>query len=46
MQANEWLWNYQSSYNAQRHRSAKHSKLEDWLASNRRDSVRDVCNWE
>lgn len=27
LQANEWLWNYLSRYNAQRHRSEKHSRL-------------------
>jgi len=26
LQANEWLWNYLSRYNAQRHRSEKHSR--------------------
>lgn len=29
-QANEWLWNYLIRYNAQRHRSEKHSREEDW----------------
>ena len=29
-QANEWLWNYLIRYNAQRHRSEKHSRQEDW----------------
>lgn len=26
-QANEWLWNYLSRHNTQRHRSEKHSRL-------------------
>ncbi|EBP3396799.1 transposase family protein, partial [Salmonella enterica subsp. enterica] len=46
LQANEWLWNYLSRYNAQRHRSEKHSRLEDWLANISRDGVRDMCSWE
>lgn len=33
LQSNEWLWNYLSSYNAQHHRSEKHSRLEDWLSN-------------
>jgi hypothetical protein len=41
LQANEWLWNYLSRYNAQQHRSEKHSRLEDWLA-NIIDGVRDM----
>ncbi|EMC3654141.1 TPA: IS481 family transposase, partial [Enterobacter asburiae] len=46
LQANEWLWNYLSRYNAQQHRSEKHSRLEDWLANIPRDGVRDMCSWE
>lgn len=37
---------YQERYNAQRHRSEKHSRLEDWLASIPRDGMRDMCTWE
>ncbi|HAS8353726.1 TPA: transposase [Vibrio vulnificus] len=46
LQANEWLWNYLNRYNAQRHRSEKHSRQEDWLANIPRDGVRDMCSWE
>lgn len=46
LQANEWLWNYLSRYNAQRHRSEKHSRLEDWLLHVPEDGVRDMCDWE
>ncbi|EAN2954889.1 transposase [Salmonella enterica] len=46
LQANEWLWNYLSRYNAQRHRSEKHSRLEDWLANIGQEGVRDMCSWE
>lgn len=46
LQANEWLWNYLSRYNAQRHRSEKHSRLEDWLANISQEGVRDMCSWE
>ncbi|MCY5532760.1 IS481 family transposase, partial [Salmonella enterica subsp. enterica serovar 1,4,[5],12:i:-] len=45
LQANEWLWNYLSRYNAQRHRSEKHSRLEDWLANIGQEGVRDMCSW-
>lgn len=45
-QANEWLWNYLSRYNAQRHRSEKHSRLEDWLTHLTEDGLRDMCTWE
>jgi len=46
LQDNEWLWNYLSRYNAQRHRSEKHSRLEDWLLHIPEDGVRDMCDWE
>lgn len=46
LQANEWLWNYLSLYNAQRHRTEKHSRPEDWLTNIPRDGVRDMCSWE
>ncbi|ECH9261868.1 transposase family protein [Salmonella enterica subsp. enterica] len=45
-QANEWLWNYLSRYNAQHHRSEKHSRLEDWLTHLPEDGLRDMCTWE
>jgi hypothetical protein len=46
LQVNEWLWNYLSRYNVKRHRSEKHSRLEDWLANIPQDGVRDMCSWE
>lgn len=46
LQANEWLWNYLSRYNAQRHRSEKHSRLEDWLTNISPEGVKDMCSWE
>ncbi|ECJ0310140.1 transposase family protein [Salmonella enterica] len=45
-QANEWLWNYLLRYNAQRHRSEKHSRQEDWLTHLPEDGLRDMCSWE
>lgn len=45
-QANEWLWNYLIRYNAQRHRSEKHSRPEDWLTHLPPEGVRDMCTWE
>ncbi|SMB36384.1 Integrase, catalytic region [Serratia proteamaculans] len=45
-QANEWLWNYLIRYNAQRHRSEKHSRQEDWLTHLPPEGVQDMCTWE
>lgn len=46
LQVNEWLRNYLNRYNAQCHRSEKHSRLEDWLANISQGGVRDMCSWE
>ncbi|MBJ6574428.1 transposase family protein [Enterobacter hormaechei] len=46
LQANEWLWNYLIRYNAQRHRSEKHSREEDWLMHLPPKGVQDMCTWE
>lgn len=45
-QANEWLWRYLTQYNNQRHRSEKHSRIEDWVANLPPEGVRDMCTWE
>lgn len=45
-QANEWLWCYLTQYNNQRHRSEKHSRIEDWVANLPPEGVRDMCTWE
>ncbi len=45
-QTNEWLCNYLSRYNAQRHRREKHSRQDDWLANIPRYGVRDMCSRE
>lgn len=44
-QANEWLLNYLSRYNAQRHRSEKHSRLEDWLTYLPPEGIQVMCTW-
>ncbi len=46
LQANEWLLRYLQRYNDQRHRSEKHSRLEDWLSRLPAEGVRDMCTWE
>ncbi|NPT62588.1 DDE-type integrase/transposase/recombinase [Paraburkholderia sp. 5N] len=46
LQANEWLLRYLQRYNDQRHRSEKHSRLEDWRAHLPDEGVRDMCTWE
>lgn len=43
-QANEWFRNYLIRYTAQRHRSEKHSRKEDWHLPP--EGVRDMCAWE
>ncbi|AGK48006.1 hypothetical protein BTI_2030 [Burkholderia thailandensis MSMB121] len=45
-QANEWLLRYLLRYNDQRHRSEKHSRLEDWLTYLPAEGGRDMCTWE
>jgi hypothetical protein len=40
------LWNYLIRYNAQRHRSEKHSREEDWLMHLPPKGVQDMCTWE
>lgn len=45
-QANDWFFRYLLRYNAQQHRSEKHSRLEDWLAHLPAEGVRDMCTWE
>lgn len=45
-QANEWLWNYLIRYNGQRHRSEKHSRIEDWVANLPAEGIREMCTWE
>jgi hypothetical protein len=45
-QANDWLLRYLMSYNAQRHRTEPHSRLEDWLANLPAEGLREMCTWE
>lgn len=45
-EANEWLLRYLLSYNDQRHRAEKHSRLEDWRTHLPEEGVRDMCTWE
>lgn len=45
-EANDWLWNYLMRYNAQRHRSEEHSRLDDWLVNIPTAGIREMCTWE
>lgn len=45
-EANDWLWNYLIHNNAQRHRSEKHSRMEDWLSHLPFAGIREMCTWE
>lgn len=45
-QANEWLWNYLNRYNAQQHRSEKHSRIDDWVKNLPAEGFREMCSWE
>ncbi len=45
-EANLWLRRYLAGYNAQRHRSEPHSRLEDWLANLPEGGIREMCAWE
>jgi len=41
--ANEWLLRYLIRYNAQRHRSETHSRLDDWLVKLPHEGLREMC---
>jgi hypothetical protein len=45
-EANLWLRRYLLHYNAQPHRSASHSRSEDWLAHLPEGGFRAICTWE
>jgi hypothetical protein len=45
-QANEWLLRYLLNYNAQRHRSEAHSRIDDWLTHLPAEGLREMCTWE
>lgn len=45
-QANEWLLRYLLNYNAQRHRSEPHSRIDDWLTHLPAEGLREMCTWE
>ncbi|EHG3066385.1 transposase family protein [Salmonella enterica subsp. enterica serovar Saintpaul] len=45
-QANEWLWHYLNSYNAQQHREEKHSRIDDWVKNLPAEGFREMCSWE
>lgn len=45
-EANRWLRRYVARYNAQRHRSEPHSRLEDWLAHLPEGGIREAPAWE
>ena len=45
-EANAWLFNYLLRYNDQPHRSASHSRMEDWLHQLPPEGLREMCSWE
>jgi hypothetical protein len=45
-EANLWLRHFLARYNAQPHRSGRHSRAEDWAANLPRAGIRAMCAWE
>lgn len=45
-EANAWLFNYLLRYNDMTHRSAAHSRMEDWLQHLPPEGIREMCSWE
>lgn len=45
-EANTWLMNFLLRYNAQKHRTEEHSRLEDWLQNLPPSGLREMCSWE
>lgn len=45
-EANLWLRHYLARYNAQPHRSGRHSRAEDWGANLPEAGIRAMCAWE
>jgi hypothetical protein len=45
-EANAWLFNYLLRYNDSPHRSASHSRMEDWIQNLPAEGVREMCSWE
>src|SRR6266705_3860042 len=45
-QANAWLFNYLLRYNDSPHRSASHSRMEDWVQHLPPEGLREMCSWE
>lgn len=45
-EANLWLRHYLARYNAQPHRSGRHSRAEDWSANLPEPGIRAMCAWD
>jgi hypothetical protein len=45
-EANAWLLNFLVRYNEMPHRSAAHSRLDDWLQHLPAEGLREMCSWE
>ena len=45
-EANAWLFNYLLRYNDSPHRSAAHSRMEDWVQHLPPEGLREMCSWE
>jgi hypothetical protein len=45
-EANAWLFNYLLRDNDRPHRSASHSRMEDWVQPLPSEGLREMCSWE
>jgi hypothetical protein len=45
-EAKAWLFNYLLRYNDSPHRSASHSRMDDWLHQLPPEGLREMCSWE
>jgi len=45
-EANEWLINHLVQYNRKKHRTEKHSRIEDWSTNLPDKGHREMCTWE
>jgi len=45
-EANEWLRHYLANYNQEKHRSADHTRLQDWRNNLPKEGFRAMCDWQ
>jgi hypothetical protein len=46
VEANEWLLNFLTRYNAMQHRAENHSRIEDWQQNLPTSGIREMCSWD